>query len=58
MTSEKIRISRETRKVIATMAIENMYVSKELLKKIESIENGERTIADVKKELIKKHVRH
>lgn len=43
------------RQVVATMAIENMYLSKDFIEKLEKIANGELSSEEVRQEVIKKY---
>ena len=45
------------KKVIASMAIENMYVSKDFLSELIKVERGEKTSEQLRQEVIKKHAR-
>lgn len=45
------------RQVVATMAIEDMYLSKDFIEKLEKIANGELSSEEVRQEVIKKYVR-
>lgn len=41
----------------ATMAIEDMYLSKEFMKKVIKVETGQRTSSDLRQEIIQKYGR-
>lgn len=45
------------RQVVATMAIEDMYLSKDFIEKLEKIANGELSSEEVRQEVIKKYGR-
>lgn len=45
------------RQVVATMAVEDMYLSKEFIEKLEKIANGELSSEEVRQEVIKKYAR-
>ena len=47
--------NRELQKVCATMAIEEMYPSEELINKLMEIDNGELTKEELIQELVKKY---
>ena len=49
--------NRELQKVCATMALEEMYPSEELINKLMEIDNGELTIEELIQELVKKYAR-
>ena len=49
--------NRELQKVCATMAIEEMYPSKELVNKLMDIDNGKLTKEELIQELVKKYAR-
>ena len=49
--------NRELQKVCATMAIEEMYPSEELVNKLMDIDNGKLTIEELIQELVKKYAR-
>jgi len=45
------------RQVVATMAVEDMYLSKDFIEKLEKIANGELSSEEVRQEVIKKYAR-
>ena len=49
--------NRELQKVCATMAIEEMYPSEELVNKLMDIDNGKLTKEELIQELVKKYAR-
>ena len=57
MVVENTENMRNLKKVIASMAIENMYVSKDFLSELVKVERGEKTSEQLRQEVIKKHAR-
>jgi len=57
MIVENTEGMRETKKVAASMAIENMFVSQEFLLELAKVDNGEKTIEEFIQEVVKKHAR-
>ena len=57
MVVENTENMRNLKKVIASIAIENMYVSKDFLSELIKVERGEKTSEQIRKEVIKKHAR-
>ena len=49
--------NREIKKVVATMAIEDMYFSEDFLNEIVKISKGEKTHEELRQEVIKKYAR-
>ena len=45
------------RNVVATMAIEDMYLSKEFVNELIKVSNGEKTSDQLRQEVIKKYAR-
>ncbi len=45
------------RQVVATMAVEDMYLSKDFIEKLEKIASGELSSEEVRQEVIKKYAR-
>lgn len=58
MTVENVSNSREIRNVAATMAIENMYLSKAFIEELVKISNGEKTSEQLRQEVIRKYARY
>ena len=48
-------MDRSVKKVVATMAIENMYLSQEFVEELEKVAKGEKTSEELRQEVIKKH---
>ena len=48
---------KRIRNVVATMAIEDMYLSKEFVNKLIKVSNGEKTSDQLRQEVIKKYAR-
>lgn len=46
---------RQVQRVAATMAIEDMYVSKEFIEKLLKVSNGEMTSEELRKEVLKEY---
>lgn len=57
MILENTQKNREIKKVVATMAIENMYFSEDFLNEIVKISKGEKTYEELRQEVIKKYAR-
>ena len=49
---------RGIRDVVATMAIENMYLSKDFVNELIKVSNGEKTSEQLRQEVIKKYARY
>lgn len=49
--------TREIRNVAATMAIENMYLSKSFVQELIKVANGEKTSEELRQEVIRKYAR-
>ena len=49
--------ARSVRNVVATMAIEDMYLSREFVNELVKVANGERTSESLRQEVIKKYAR-
>ncbi len=48
---------KRIRNVVATMAIEDMYLSKEFVNELIKVSNGEKTSEQLRQEVIKKYAR-
>ena len=48
---------KRIRNVVATMAIEDMYLSKEFVNELIMVSNGEKTSDQLRQEVIKKYAR-
>ncbi len=57
MNTKSPVLSQETRNVLASMAIENMFFDDEFLNMVASIEKGELSYDDAVKEVIKQYAR-
>lgn len=57
MVVENARSNQQLSQVIASMAIEEMYVSKEFMRELLKVSNGEKTTEELRQELIRKYVR-
>lgn len=57
MFIENTRENREIKNVVATMAIEDMYFSKEFITEMIKVSKGEKTSEELRQEIIKKYVR-
>ncbi len=49
--------AKSVRNVVATMAIEDMYLSREFVNELVKVANGERTSESLRQEVIKKYAR-
>lgn len=57
MKIENTKQMREIKKVAATMAIEDMYLSKAFVEKLIKVANGEKTSEELRQEVIRKYAR-
>ena len=57
MVVENTKSNRKLAQVIASMAIEEMYVNKEFMKELIKVSNGEKTTEELRQEVIKKYAR-
>jgi len=57
MTVENTKASRNIRNVAATMAIENMYLSKAFVEELVKVSKGEKTSEQLRQEVIRKYAR-
>ena len=58
MIVKNTKTNRDLRNVAASMAIENMYFSKEFINEMIKVSNGEKTSEELRQEIIKKYARH
>lgn len=56
MIIKNTEAGRIVQRVAATMAIEDMYVSKEFIEKLLKVSNGEMTSEELRKEVLKEYV--
>ena len=56
MIIKNTEAGRKVQQVAATMAIEDMYVSKEFIEKLLKVSNGEMTSEELRKEVLKEYV--
>lgn len=52
---ENTEAGRQVQRVAATMAISDMYVSKEFIEKLLKVGNGEMTSEELRKEVLKEY---
>ena len=57
MLVENTKQNRAVQSVVATMAIENMYLSKEFVNELIKVANGEKSSKELRQEVIKKYAR-
>ena len=57
MVVENTKAAEEVREIVATMAIENMYLKKDFVIELLKVANGEKTSEELRQEVIRKHVR-
>ena len=57
MVVENTKSNQQLSQVIASMAIEEMYVSKECIRELMKVSNGEKTTEQLRQEIIKKYAR-
>ena len=56
MLLENTKENREVRDALATLAIENMYASKEFVEELLKVSRGEKTTEELRQEVIRKYV--
>lgn len=54
---EKVMTSKAVKNVMNTMAIENMFLSKDFVEELMKVERGEKTSEQLRKEILKKYTR-
>lgn len=57
MLVENTKESRQVRNVVATMAIEDMYLSKEFVNELLKVSKGEKTSEQLRQAVLKKYMR-
>lgn len=57
MLIENTKQNRAVQSVVATMAIENMHLSKEFVNELIKVANGEKSSEELRQEVIKKYAR-
>lgn len=57
MIIENTETGRQVQRVAATMAIEDMYVSKEFIEKLLKVGNGEMTSEQLRNEVLKEYAK-
>ena len=57
MEIENTKQTRDIKKVVATMAIEDMYLSKAFVEELIKVANGEKTSEELRQEVIRKYAR-
>lgn len=57
MLVENTKSTQTVRNVVATMAIEEMYLSEEFVSELIKVANGEKTSEELRQEVIKKYAR-
>jgi len=57
MTIKNTKSARDIRNVAATMAIENMYLSKAFVEELVKVSKGEKTSEQLRQEVIRKYAR-
>ncbi len=57
MIIENTKNTRDVRNVAATMAIENMHLSKAFVEELIKVANGEKTSEELRQEIIRKYAR-
>jgi len=58
MIVKNTKATRNVKKVAATMAVEDMALSKEFVNELMKVANGEKTSEELRQEVIKKHARY
>ena len=57
MIVENTKQNRDVQYVVATMAIENMYLSNDFIKELLKVSRGEKTTEELRQEVIKQYAR-
>lgn len=57
MVLENTKENREIKNVVATMAIENMYLSRDFINELVKVSKGEKTSEELRQEVIRKYAR-
>jgi hypothetical protein len=57
MILENTKDNQELKRVSATMAIENMFLSRDFINEMLKVSSGEKTTDELRKEVIKKYAR-
>jgi hypothetical protein len=57
MVKEKTKQNQQLAQVVASMAIEEMYVSKDFMQELLKISKGEKTSEELRQEVINKYAR-
>ena len=57
MILENTKGNQELKRVSATMAIENMFLSKDFINEMVKVSSGEKTTDELRKEIIRKYAR-
>lgn len=57
MIVENTRETRKVKNVVATMAIEDMYLSKDFVGELLKVSNGEKTSEQLRQEVLRKYAR-
>ena len=57
MTIKNTKTTRAIKSVAATMAIENMHLSKAFIEELVKVSNGEKTSEQLRQEVIRKYAR-
>ncbi|MDD6072526.1 MAG: antitoxin VbhA family protein [Clostridiales bacterium] len=57
MIVENTKDSRKVKDVVATMAIENMYLSKDFINELLKVSRGEKSSEQLRQEVLKKYAR-
>jgi hypothetical protein len=57
MVIEKTKSNQQLAQVVASMAIEEMYVSKDFIQELLKISKGEKTTEELRQEIISKYAR-
>ena len=58
MIIENTEAGRKVQQAAATMAIEDMYVSKDFIEKLLKVSNGEMTSEELRKEVLKEYAQN
>ena len=56
MDVKNTRKMQNIRNVVATMAIENMYLNRDFISELTQVDKGEKTTEELRQEVLKKYV--
>ncbi|MBR6835510.1 MAG: hypothetical protein IKM72_05845 [Oscillospiraceae bacterium] len=57
MVVENTKAASDVKEIVATMAIENMYLKKDFVLELIKVANGEKSSEELRQEVIRRHAR-